>query len=329
MKCKKYDLKVGFACNNNCVHCVVKPNYMDPKDYRVRSELDNTDKALNFSYKNIIDILDSDDLSEISSIVVTGGEPTLRKDFLQIIKYIKKSHPMTNICIQTNGRLLGKYAKSLHEIDPCIYFVVALHSHCEKTHNLIVNNKLQQEANPYKEVVESIKEILKYYPSNLLRIEVVLSKYNYTEMNEIVDFCKGLNIKNIGFSYPHFDGFFMYDPSYVYENSISFNELKPYLLKLVDVAKNNPDMNITLEAVPFCMLSSDGKLPQNLIPEQISSFEENVKLQYPGQEAREFNKSCTFDKKNTCVKCSLNNICAGTWSEAIIAFPDDIYKPIN
>lgn len=330
---KKYDLKLGYACNNNCIHCVVKPNYMKPSEFTTKSEMDNSEKPLNFSYSQIIKILDSKEVSEAQEIVLTGGEPTVRKDFIPIVKYIKKTYPHMNIIIQTNGRKLKQYAKELYEIDDNIYFVIALHASNAELHNFIVNNKKDTKTNPYQETIDSIKELKKYYSKDhVSRIETVWSIYNYMDAINLLNWCVNEEIKNIGFSYPHFDGFFMKDKSYAATNSVSFTLLKPYLLQIVQFAKLHPEININLEAVPKCMLLStekDEELPSNLIIEHSNVFEEETFLQYPNQEKQEFKRQDLYKKKDTCVSCIYNKSCHGTWWEALELFPEDNFIPIK
>ena len=68
-------LEITYRCNEKCIHC-----YLDnPKEQTKVGELTLDD------YKRIIDeIADMGCLS----VLVTGGEPTLRKDFLEICSYI-------------------------------------------------------------------------------------------------------------------------------------------------------------------------------------------------------------------------------------------------
>jgi cyclic pyranopterin phosphate synthase len=50
----------------------------------------------------------------ISKVKLTGGEPLVRKDILEIVKGIAKIHGLTDLSMTTNGILLAAVAKELH-----------------------------------------------------------------------------------------------------------------------------------------------------------------------------------------------------------------------
>ena len=51
----------------------------------------------------------------ICKIRLTGGEPTVRKDFFDILKDMKENSKIAKVTITTNGYRLDKIAKQLHE----------------------------------------------------------------------------------------------------------------------------------------------------------------------------------------------------------------------
>lgn len=51
----------------------------------------------------------------ISKIRLTGGEPLVKKNILDIVSKIKEIDGIEEICLTTNGVLLGKYAKDLKD----------------------------------------------------------------------------------------------------------------------------------------------------------------------------------------------------------------------
>ena len=64
-----FDLKVGFTCNNKCLHCVVEDK-KDTKDLTLEE------------IKHIVD----NNVAENDTVVLTGGEVSIRKDFYEIVK---------------------------------------------------------------------------------------------------------------------------------------------------------------------------------------------------------------------------------------------------
>jgi len=49
----------------------------------------------------------------VSKIRITGGEPTVRKDFFEVLKNIKSEHEISNLVITTNGYKLNEIAEEL------------------------------------------------------------------------------------------------------------------------------------------------------------------------------------------------------------------------
>ena len=88
------NLDLTSACNFACPHCV-------------DSKIINTGEYLNTeAVKRSLDILQSHGL--LSVILLGGGEPTLHKDFDEIVHYIKSMG--LQLGIVTNGSKLGRVA---------------------------------------------------------------------------------------------------------------------------------------------------------------------------------------------------------------------------
>ncbi len=122
-----------WHCNQKCLHC-----YAGKQEFAVKEEL-TTDE-----WKHIIDECKK---AYIPQITFTGGEPTLRKDLVELVDYASWFVTRVN----TNGILLTKelckelYDASLDSIQ------VTLYSSKEHIHNLLVG------ANTFKSTIEGIK----------------------------------------------------------------------------------------------------------------------------------------------------------------------------
>jgi cyclic pyranopterin phosphate synthase len=95
-------LSISDVCNFKCGYCL-------PNGYKV-------DKSDNRSFLNIEEIRRlAKALSElgVSKIRLTGGEPTVRKDFFEIIKIIKKNSGIKKTVMTTNGYRLDKIANEI------------------------------------------------------------------------------------------------------------------------------------------------------------------------------------------------------------------------
>ena len=95
-------LSISDVCNFKCGYCL-------PDGYKI-------DKSDNRSFLNIEEIGSlAKALSElgVSKIRLTGGEPTVRKDFFEIVKIIKKNSEIKKTVMTTNGYRLDKIADNI------------------------------------------------------------------------------------------------------------------------------------------------------------------------------------------------------------------------
>ncbi len=95
-------LSISDVCNFKCGYCL-------PDGYKI-------DKSDNRSFLNIEEIGRlAKALSElgVSKIRLTGGEPTVRKDFFEIINIIKKNSGIKKTVMTTNGYRLDKIANDI------------------------------------------------------------------------------------------------------------------------------------------------------------------------------------------------------------------------
>ena len=95
-------LSISDVCNFKCGYCL-------PDGYKV-------DKSDNRTFMNTEEIKRlARALSElgVSKIRLTGGEPTIRKDFFEIIKIIKENSGIKKTVITTNGYKLDKIANDI------------------------------------------------------------------------------------------------------------------------------------------------------------------------------------------------------------------------
>lgn len=83
------DVKVGFACNNRCVFCAQG----EKRRHVGLLSAEELHRRLHAGYR------------EGSGLVLTGGEPTMRKDLVEIVR-MARAIGYAPIQIQTNGRML-------------------------------------------------------------------------------------------------------------------------------------------------------------------------------------------------------------------------------
>lgn len=321
MRGRTYDLKVGYTCNNHCVHCVIESNIIS---------LRRTGTKIDTSYADILNEIESVEFAEADTVVLTGGEITIRKEFIRILKAIVSRYPQKRIHIQTNGRNLKPFVREIYELSKNVQYVIAVHSIDEAVHNEIVGNKFDLKS-PYLETMETIDEIISVFGNfkSAGRIEIVLSNLNIDNLFSTIKGLHEKGIDSIGISYPHLDGFYiMGGLDKVREIGFPYSRLKDVIPGVYNYLKNNPDLKCDFEEFPACVWRDEnGKLYPNL-PNlgAMNMVANNVTVKFPGMEKE--NDFLTIwnnmhRQPAECSKCVINCQCHGIWFESELAFGDE------
>lgn len=328
MVSRLYDLKLGYSCNNYCFHCVVEPQIESMRHKQSEGRVDQT-------YPELVNCMSSEEFRRADQVTITGGEPTIREDFIRILKYIVTHYPEKRITIQTNGRKLKEYVKPIYNLSRKIGYVVALHSTNEEIHNRITGNK---NGNPFKETWDAIGEIKQVYPTfrEAGRIEIVLSKLNLRDFYDTIVKLHEHGVNYVGISYPHLDGRYERDRKEAERIGIPYQELKEELPKVHQYAKEHLNLFLTFEEVPKCMWRGKngallGPLP-NIGDMSLSNLkDEEVVVRFPDHQNNDFINIFrkTHRQSNKCKDCYLSGTCLGVWYEAMDMFGDEGFVPIK
>lgn len=122
----------------------------------------------------------------IKIVRFTGGEPLLHNNLIDYIKLFKSSGIKTSII--TNGYLLPTYLDSLikAELDQVILSIDGSYS--------ALHDKLRSLPGAFKNATDSIQKI-KYLKSNIIvRVNTVVSHYNYNDLENILDLLTALKV---------------------------------------------------------------------------------------------------------------------------------------
>jgi len=170
----RMDLALTFRCQNNCVHCYAGGPHET-------SEL-NTEQ-----WKKVVDRL-----HEIGVFIFTftGGEPTLREDLPELLRYGQDKGIVTGLI--TNGRKLKNksYVETLEKTG-LDFIQVTLESHEPKIHDSMTSAE-----GSWNETVAGIKNII---PTQIYATtNTTLSKYNASNFLKTIDFLKKLGVAAFG-----------------------------------------------------------------------------------------------------------------------------------
>lgn len=125
-----------WNCNQKCIHCYAKDEL-----------LSNVEELSTNEWKKIIDKCKK---SRIPALTFTGGEPTMRKDLVELVEYSKWFVTRLN----TNGILLTKDLCTKLKEASLDSVQVTLYSFDENIHNTLVG------ANHFKDTINGIKNAI-------------------------------------------------------------------------------------------------------------------------------------------------------------------------
>jgi len=136
----------------------------------------------------------------IKSVKLTGGEPLLRWDIVEIVKRISEIEGIEEVSMVSNGVLLAPVAKKLKEAG-LQRINVSLHSDDPETYEKITGGKREM----WKEVIRGIKRSKNAGISVKINI-VVLKGINDQKLFDLVRFAEklGVNVQFIEYHTPYF-----------------------------------------------------------------------------------------------------------------------------
>jgi len=171
-------LSISDVCNFKCGYCL-------PDGYKI-------DKSDNRTFLNIEEIRRlAKALSElgVSKIRLTGGEPTVRKDFFEIVKIIKENSGIKKTVITTNGYRLDKISNDIKNsgLDGINISIDSLNPNIFK--KITGHNRLE-------EILKGIKNLQKLNFKNIKINAVLLKGINDFEkdFNDWAEFVKNNEI---------------------------------------------------------------------------------------------------------------------------------------
>lgn len=168
---KRCELILTHRCNFNCPYC------------RGVKEIDQRDLTKNEAF-HVVDLWVEHNLQNIR---FSGGEPTLWKDLVALVKYTK-GRGIKRIALSTNGSASLDYYLKLAE-SGINDFSVSFDSCCSS-----VGNKMAGRKNVWEHIVSNIKALAEI---TYVTVGVVLTEDNYQEINKIITFASGLGVSDI------------------------------------------------------------------------------------------------------------------------------------
>ena len=159
-------LELLSYCNLNCSYCF----YHEKKHSKAR-----------LSLEEIYHQIDNFQSDEIGKLVLTGGEPTLHPNFLEIAQYAIAKIPKVSVC--TNGVILHeKLEEQVIELELTTY-TISIDSHVKRIHD-----KIRGQIGALEQTVDFLTKLQKKKKN--ISLHITLHVDNVDQIHETVDFCR-------------------------------------------------------------------------------------------------------------------------------------------
>lgn len=280
----RLDLKIGFACNNRCRFCVQgdkRSRYGPPPFARLRAELAAARPAAD-------------------GVVLTGGEPTLRKDLFALIGAARELGYST-VQVQTNGRMAASRRWCADAVAAgATEFSPALHGHRPELHDW-----LTRAPGSFAQTVRGIRN-LRELGQRVLTNSVIV-RPNFRNLPELARLLVALDVDQLQLAFVHpagsaAEGFTAIVPR--------FALAAPYLARALREGTRAGKPCWT-EAVPPCVLPGlerhvvEGRIPRTKVVDAESTIEDY----------RAYRVGEGKMKGPRCRECAFDGTCEGPWRE--------------
>jgi len=300
----KADIKLGYTCNNHCVHCVIT----DQRDHarRIRGDSDRGTAEV------LRELADAHHRG-YSDVVVTGGEPTIRKDLPVILERARDLG--FRLHIQTNGRMLAHRPLAERLAPIRAVYAVALHGPTAQIHD-----RVTETPGSFEQTVAGIRN-LRALEQRVIG-KMVLSRYNADAQTATIGLLLSLGVDTINVAFPHALG----------TARERFDEVVPRYRDILPDAhraltRYGQQATLFYEAVPLCLM---GGFEHHVAEYACKPLQGRAVHKQLDMETRDWRRArseqkCKFEG---CARCRFDPVCEGPWREYPEHFGDEEFVPV-
>lgn len=291
------DIKLGNSCNNYCKFCVRRKKgevLLDKTTEEIMKDLQNARK-------------------ECQGVVLTGGEPSIRKDFFDLLSFAKRLG-FRVIQVQTNGRMFAYREFCQKAIEAgANEFGVAIHGHIPELHDYLTST-----TGSFYQTIKAIRNLKQL--SRPVLTNTVIVKSNYRHLPQIAQLLVDLNVDQFQLAFVHALGA-------AEENFASIvpriSLVMPYVKKSLYIGLR-AGIKVMTEAIPYCVMDEyRDYIGERCIP--------STKI-FELSEVIDFDKirpEIAKTKGESCKKCKYFFVCEGPWREYPERFGWNEFIPIR
>ncbi|PIQ41403.1 hypothetical protein COW06_03070 [Candidatus Gracilibacteria bacterium CG12_big_fil_rev_8_21_14_0_65_38_15] len=279
-------LQIIRICNQDCIFCA------QPQNGKILS-VPEIIKQMIF-YKK----------SSVEKLIITGGEPTLHKDFLKIVGLAQKFG--FKIIIQSNGNQFNniELVKGLSRFKG-LEFIISLHSH-----ESVIHDQIKRSPGSFEKTKNGLFYLLDNLQDVSIKIAIAINIYNITSIKDMIESFIQIFPSVTGFVLNNLDVYNI--PKDQYHIVADLPQFDDNFRDALDkVIKSGRTLNI--ERIPLCYLKGFEQYADSL--EYILG--NDIKYAHYLQEDR---KSFFLDRDirtpetaygKNCQNCDLKKICGG------------------
>ena len=296
---QRIDLKVGFACNNLCRFCVQG----DKREKIPAKPVGELRRALAEGRR-----------SGATGVVFTGGEPSLHRGLLDLVRRAK-ALGYRDIQIQTNGRTLcyEKLVKSFVRAG-VTEFSPALHGSRPEIHDFLTGAP-----GSFMQTVAGMRNVKKL--KSRLITNTVVTKVNYRDLPDLARLFVSLKVDQFQFAFMHMTGRAGQNKSWLTARKAI---IEPWIKKALDVGLK-AGRRVMTEAIPYCFMSGyEDCVAERIIP-QTKIFDADIVIEDYTKVRRTEGKA----KGPRCPECRYFDSCEGPWREYPELFGWDEFVPVS
>jgi len=182
-KVEELHLELTHSCNSRCITC-------DIWDYHQRNNKSVADEISLDEIKNLVN--GSKHLKDIKTVVLSGGEPFLRDDLVDICSLIKKALPKASLGILTNGldteNILTKTKDILRICGNNLWIGSSLDGLGD------YYNKIRGVNNGFMQLINTIERFKEELPQIKFSLTFVLTPLNIEQLISCWEFAESYNL---------------------------------------------------------------------------------------------------------------------------------------
>lgn len=306
-------LSPSYVCNEKCIFC---PCALNARRYTPLT-LEELCNAIDIAIEQ----------ESIEMVLISGGEPTIYRDIINLISYIKKKGlkfgMLSNSLKFSNVKFLNEFIET---VGNNFELTTAFHSWDGNTHDMITsvpgsfNKSLQGVANLVQKGVN-------------VTIKHIINNTTYKELPQYVDWLYDIFPDSVPWVLCNIDlaGTALMNEDY---SAVPFSFSKPYLEKALDkvieYSKNGRNRIVRIFNTPLCCID-----PYYWPFLQKYESEEDMTALYLPYEKNEDNR-LRFNLKGDggarfkpCKECIIQSKCPGTWKQTAEVLGEDSFIPFK